>query len=199
MTLTIIAYADMPDIRIEPLLWALATRGPKIPFRLLIIDRNGEPDPSLLEQLGNYRTNFEWALLRAGGEDSLQNFVEGAYVVYLPASAVPIDDALENLRAPDNCETIFHELRCIGPLALYAMNEMCDNLSDVEISNCQILGSFFSERIEDWIEDLGNTMITRSANGVFVLTAIPKEIYSARPKDPVTLIATNVPDAQISS
>jgi hypothetical protein len=129
-----VAVADRPGLKLRRLLWAMAhARPPRC--RLLVLDRAG--DPSLLDQLNEYRSLLPWQLVRSGRGVQLDTLLSGDALVFLPASAVPVADALVRLAAEAPAAGT-----CLapGPLCAYRMDDVGANAIDL-LGDCPAVGS----------------------------------------------------------
>lgn len=132
LDLTIIAYADQPGYRVERLLWSLARRRPADSFLVLVADLTGSGDPELLRQAKLYRSAFPLTVVRDGGEAELGS-IAGGSVIVLPASAIPVGEAVKTLYETGTC---LARCRQPGPLCAVGMNEMGDNLTPDVVEDC---------------------------------------------------------------
>lgn len=129
---TILAYADQPGVRVERLLWSLATRRPSDAFRMVLADLTPYGDEELARQLVLYKSAFPSKLVRPHGGVGLGTLTSGAVLV-LPASAVPVADAVERMFRLGTCAGV-----CLapGPLCALGMDDLGSNLTTDVVTDC---------------------------------------------------------------
>lgn len=192
MKSTIIAYADIPGVRVDRLVWSLATRT-RGQCDLILVDLCPEADPGLVNQLNLYRTAFKWAIVRHKADgDPLGDLVKGDTVISLPASSIPLGDSINTLASCS--DEAVARCRPIGPYCNYAMDDMGANLTrDMVITSPHhptVHAHSSSQR--NWrrpADDIRTIALADTAE--FVLCPPPQAVYHPRPNNLVAVLAKN--------
>jgi hypothetical protein len=187
--LTVVAHADTPGARVDRLLWAAASRRGRRTFDVVVVDRCPGPDAGLANQLALYRGAVRWWLVRpGGGGTALGGLVAGDTVLSLPASAVPVGDAVWRLS-----DATTGVCRTPGPFLAYSMDDMGTNLTAdlVRTSPVYTGAAAWVVARREWHSQVDRLRTVSQVDAEFVLFPPQREHFVPRPEHPVEVLAAN--------
>jgi hypothetical protein len=185
--LTILATAHEPETRIDRLMWSLSVDRPTVPFDLVVVDI--AHDDGLIEQLLPYRTTCPWKLVRLGGDVRLGELVRGRMVLSLPASAIPLSGAVEQVRTAAENGPVAAQFRAVGPLGVYGLDDLGSNLTPEMVEDSPSVATIgCCWRREEWAENVAGN--SADSGAAFVLYPCPR-IWTTAPDEFVHVVANN--------